>query len=266
MQTPVKQKNVLKLFGFLPIWSSKKRDGKTTYYLLGIPFWKRRQIEKSNLIKYYLFNIPILRKYRQIVTEADVLFAQQRKFTDQLQHHTEMLKQSKEKLLNLKEAQQTFRTKLQNHSDTQQQFAASLQQLDGLQQQFATSQQQLAASLQKLGDAQQQSDEALQRYAAMQTQINNSLQLFKEKQQQLDDALQKYSQQQKHLQEQTEIQQKQLQTQILNHAEIQQKTDKKTQGKISSMQLQIHELTEKTDLHKTMIEELYDVNLNNCQS
>lgn len=59
----LKNKQVLKLFRFITIFSIKRRGGKTAYYLFGLPIWKVRRMDNENLIKYYLFNIPILRFY-----------------------------------------------------------------------------------------------------------------------------------------------------------------------------------------------------------
>lgn len=70
----LKNKQVLKLFRFITIFSIKRRDGKTVYSVLGLPVWKVRRMEKENLIKYYLFNIPILRFYYvQKPTAAEVI-------------------------------------------------------------------------------------------------------------------------------------------------------------------------------------------------
>lgn len=69
-----KNKQTLKLFRFITIFSSRQRDGKTVYSVLGLPVWKVRRMEKENLIKYYLFNIPILRFYYvQKPTAAEVI-------------------------------------------------------------------------------------------------------------------------------------------------------------------------------------------------
>ncbi|MBR1826033.1 MAG: hypothetical protein IJ770_05555 [Alphaproteobacteria bacterium] len=80
-----KQKNTLKLFGFIPLWSCKKRGGKYTYSLLGIPFWKVRKIENCRVVKYYLFNIPILRAYNQINTPTELLARQQQQYVKQFE-------------------------------------------------------------------------------------------------------------------------------------------------------------------------------------
>ena len=69
-----KNKQTLKLFRFITIFSIRQRDGKTVYSVLGLPVWKVRRMEKENLIKYYLFNIPILRFYYvQKPTEAEII-------------------------------------------------------------------------------------------------------------------------------------------------------------------------------------------------
>ena len=50
------------LFGFFPLYSHTKRGGKEVWKILGIPCWKRRKMKGSGLVKYYLFNLPFLKK------------------------------------------------------------------------------------------------------------------------------------------------------------------------------------------------------------
>lgn len=96
-QPVVKQKNTLKLFNILPIWSCKKRGGKYVYYLFGIPFWKVRRIEDSRICKYYLFDIPLCRTENRILTETDILGAElhktNRKLMQALDRQNEMKQQ-----------------------------------------------------------------------------------------------------------------------------------------------------------------------------
>ena len=58
------QKQVLKLFKYISLFSIKKRGGRTTFYLLRFPIWKIRRMENENLIKYYFLNIPLFRLYK----------------------------------------------------------------------------------------------------------------------------------------------------------------------------------------------------------
>lgn len=49
------------LFKFLPIFSQAKFAHKKTYSILGIPFWKIKSKKNCSSVKYYLFNIPLLK-------------------------------------------------------------------------------------------------------------------------------------------------------------------------------------------------------------
>lgn len=71
-----KQKTTLKLFGFIPLFSLKKRGGKTTYYLFGLPFWKVRHIENTDQTKYYFFFIPLLRLHKTSEAEPTEIIQQ----------------------------------------------------------------------------------------------------------------------------------------------------------------------------------------------
>ena len=57
-----KTRNSFKLFGHFPLYSYAKRGGKEVWKILGIPCWKRRKMKGTGLIKYYLFNMPFLKK------------------------------------------------------------------------------------------------------------------------------------------------------------------------------------------------------------
>ncbi len=98
-----KQKNVLKLFGLIPLWCCKKRGGKYTYSLLGIPIWKIRKMENSRIAKYYLFNIPILKAYNQINTPLEILAHQQQYIQRFEKELSEQLEQSTRQLQLLNE-------------------------------------------------------------------------------------------------------------------------------------------------------------------
>ncbi|MBR3677061.1 MAG: hypothetical protein IKN71_08020 [Alphaproteobacteria bacterium] len=80
--TENKQKQVLKLFKYIPLFSIKKRGGKTAFYLLGLPIWKIRRMENENLIKYYFLNIPLFRLYKTFQPDAtDIMLQEINKFS-----------------------------------------------------------------------------------------------------------------------------------------------------------------------------------------
>ena len=89
----LKNKQVLKLFRFITVFSIKRRGGKTSYYLFGLPIWKVRYIDNENLIKYYLFNIPILRFYYVSTPSAtDIIMSKQAEIAATQQKLTEIPK------------------------------------------------------------------------------------------------------------------------------------------------------------------------------
>ena len=51
-----------KLFGFLPLWTIKRRGGRKTYKLFGFPIWKVRKMVDSLTEKYYFCGLPLMKK------------------------------------------------------------------------------------------------------------------------------------------------------------------------------------------------------------
>ncbi|MBQ7633210.1 MAG: glycosyltransferase [Alphaproteobacteria bacterium] len=49
------------LFGFLPLFTYRRRGGKEVWKILSIPFWKVRKVENGTIKKYYFLNLPLLK-------------------------------------------------------------------------------------------------------------------------------------------------------------------------------------------------------------
>ena len=105
-KSAAKDKSMLKSFCFVPSLIVKRHGGRTVYYFLGLPIWKIRRMEGRNLIKYYLFNIPILRFYYAAVPSAtevilkrlqDIAMAQQN-LINELQSTRNELEQTQQNL------------------------------------------------------------------------------------------------------------------------------------------------------------------------
>ncbi len=107
-----KDKQTLKLFGFIPLLSIKRRGGKTAYYFLGMPIWKIRRMENEKLIKCYLFNFPILRFYytpkqsaaeimfEQLQSELQNIVLKHNKLQDELQSTGDKIEQTQQNIMN----------------------------------------------------------------------------------------------------------------------------------------------------------------------
>ena len=123
-----KSKHSLKLFGFITLFSVKQRNGKAVYYVLGLPVWKIRRMENDNMIKYYLFGIPLLRSYYPSIPVTEKILKQQTKIETAQQTSAAEFKKINDRLLNLEKelqsSQKLFTDKYSELTDKQKQLFA----------------------------------------------------------------------------------------------------------------------------------------------
>lgn len=102
-----KSEHSLKLFGFITLFSVKQRNGKAVYSVLGLPVWKVRRMENDNMIKYYLFGIPLLRSYYPSVPVTEKILRQQAKIETAQQTSAAERKKINDRLLSLEKELQS---------------------------------------------------------------------------------------------------------------------------------------------------------------
>ena len=55
----IKEQQIIKLFTIFPIYGKSISENGTTWKLLGIPFFKVKNLKGKNIKKYYLLGLPI---------------------------------------------------------------------------------------------------------------------------------------------------------------------------------------------------------------
>lgn len=62
-----KHSHAIKLFFFFPLYSRKQFGGRTTWNVLGLPIFKRRQMANGIATKYYILGLQVLKISRKLV-------------------------------------------------------------------------------------------------------------------------------------------------------------------------------------------------------